>query len=31
MISIIKTIIICATVVLCVGIVVAGKDNSKKK
>lgn len=31
MISIIKTVIICATVVLCVGIVVAGKDNSKKK
>lgn len=31
MISIIKTIIICATVVLCVGIVVDGKDNSKKK
>lgn len=31
MISIIKTIIICVTVVLCVGIVVAGKDNNKKK
>lgn len=31
MVAIIQTIIICATVVLCVGIVVAGKDNSKKK
>lgn len=31
MVAIVQTLIVCATVILCVGIVVAGRDNNKKK
>ena len=31
MVAIIQTLIVCVTVVICVGIIVVGKDNSKKK